>query len=163
MKYYDTKAIARFLDVTERRVRQLRDEKIITEIRPGLYDITKTNHNYINFLRKRNPESEEIIDYNTERAKLVRAKRKNEEYELGLKECRLHESADIEIIMTDILINFKSRLMVIPSKLSPILSKKTDKTEIHGLLKEAVDEALNELSNFDNTFQEAVKDEKINN
>ena len=71
MKLYDVRAIARFLDVSERRVRQLRDEKVIAEVRPGLYDLIDTNHRYINYLRKRNPESEETIDYNTERAKLV--------------------------------------------------------------------------------------------
>ena len=96
MKLYDAKAVARFLDVSERRVRQLRDEKVIAEVRPGLYDLIDTNHRYINYLRKRNPESEETIDYNTERAKLVRAKRKNEEYELQLKEQKLHSSEDIE-------------------------------------------------------------------
>ena len=37
MKLYDVRAIARFLDVSERRVRQLRDEKVIAEVRPGLY------------------------------------------------------------------------------------------------------------------------------
>ena len=62
MKLYDAKAVARFLDVSERRVRQLRDEKVIAEARPGLYDLIETNHRYINYLRKRNPESEETID-----------------------------------------------------------------------------------------------------
>ena len=119
MKLYDAKAVARFLDVSERRVRQLRDEKVIAEVRPGLYDLIDTNHRYINYLRKRNPESEETIDYNTERAKLVRAKRKNEEYELQLKENTLHAAADIEAVMTDMLVNFKSRLMAIPSKAGP--------------------------------------------
>ncbi len=123
MKLYDAKAVARFLDVSERRVRQLRDEKVIAEVRPGLYDLIDTNHRYINYLRKRNPESEETIDYNTERAKLVRAKRKNEEYELQLKENTLHAAADIEAVMTDMLVNFKSRLMAIPSKLAPVLCK----------------------------------------
>ena len=96
LKLYDVKAVARFLDVSERRVRQLRDEKVIAEVRPGLYDLIDTNRRYINYLRKRNPESEETIDYNTERAKLVRAKRKNEEYELQLKENKLHAAEDIE-------------------------------------------------------------------
>ena len=44
MKLYDVRAIARFLDVSERRVRQLRDEKVIAEVRPGLYDLIDTNH-----------------------------------------------------------------------------------------------------------------------
>ena len=155
MKLYDVRAIARFLDVSERRVRQLRDEKVIAEVRPGLYDLIDTNHRYINYLRKRNPESEE-----TERAKLVRAKRKNEEYELQLKENQLHAAEDIEAVMTDMLVNFKSRLMAIPSKLAPVLCKKTDKAEIFALLKDHIDEALMELSDFKATFGERVKEDE---
>ena len=154
MKLYNVKAIARILDISERRVRQLKAENVIQEYKgmAGLYDLLPTVHNYINFLRRRNPESEENIDYNTERAKLVRAKRLNEEYDLRVKEGDLHTSADIESVMTDMLINFKSRLTAMPSKLSPVLSKKTDKAEISRILKDAVDEALNELSDFDSTF-----------
>ncbi len=163
MKLYDVKAVARFLDVSERRVRQLRDEKVIAEVRPGLYNLKDTNHRYINYLRKRNPESEEAIDYNTERAKLVRAKRKNEEYELLLKEKQLHSSEDIEEVMTDMLVNFKARLMAIPAKLSPVLSKKTDKAEIFGLIKENIDEALNELSDFKTLFGEVMKNDEESN
>ncbi|GHU42236.1 hypothetical protein FACS1894111_05830 [Clostridia bacterium] len=164
MKLYDTKAIARILDLTERRVRQLKEQKIIAEYKdvPGLYELTTTVHAYVNYLRKRNPESGEDIDYNTERAKLIRAKRKNEEFDLGVKEGNLHTSEDIQTVMTDMLINFKSRLMAIPSKLSPVLSKKTDKAEIHRILKDSVDEALNELSDFDKTFSEEREAENEN-
>ena len=49
MKLYDVKAVARFMDVSERRVRQLRDEKVIAEVRPGLYDLIDTNRRYINY------------------------------------------------------------------------------------------------------------------
>lgn len=154
MKLYNVKAIARILDISERRVRQLKAENVIQEYKEmaGLYELLPTIHNYINYLRKRNPESAENIDYNTERAKLVKAKRLNEEYDLRVKERDLHTSADIESAMSNMLINFKSRLMAIPAKLSPVLSKKTDKAEISKILKEAVDEALNELSDFDRTF-----------
>lgn len=160
MKLYDVKAIARFLDVSERRVRQLRDEEVIAEVRPGLYDLIDTNHRYINYLRKRNPESKEAIDYNAERAKLIRAKRKSEEYELQLKENRLHTSEDIETVMKDMLVNFKSRLMAIPAKLAPVLCKKTDRAEIFKLLKQHIDEALQELSDFKTTFGESVKEDE---
>lgn len=164
VKLYTTQAIARFLDISERRVRQLRDEKVIEEVRPGLYHLLDTNHRYINYIRKRNPENEEDINYNTERAKLIRAKRKNEEYELQLKENTLHASEDIEVVMSDMLINFKSRLMAIPSKLAPILCKKTDKAEIFALIKEHIDESLMELSDFKTVFGErATNDEESDN
>ena len=165
MKCYDAKAIARVLDLTDRRVRQLRDEKIIDEVRPGLYDLTPTIHKYINYIRQGNPESETRIDYQTERAKLVRAKRLNEEYDLSVKESRLHSSEDIERVMSSMLINFKTRLMAIPAKLSPILSKKTSKADIFQLLKINIDEALNELADFDTVYdciEGVAEDEEIN-
>lgn len=159
MKLHDTKAVARFLDVSERRVRQLREEKVIEETRPGLYDLADTTRKYINYLRKRNPESETAVDYNTERALLARAKRKNEEFDLQVKENQLHHSEDVEMVLSNMLINFRSRLMAIPAKLSPILAKKTDKAEIFKLIKEQVDDALNELSDFNTLFGEGAEQE----
>lgn len=154
MKLYTAKAVAKWLDLTERRVRQLRDDKIISEYRPGLYELQETTLRYINYLRKNNPESEKQIDYNTERAKLIRAKRENEELELKQRKNEVHKSEDIEQVMTDMLIRFKTRMMSIPAKQSPILSKKKDQTEIFKLLKQAIDEALEELSDFQGIFGE---------
>lgn len=159
MKLYTSKVIAKYLDVSERRVRQMRDENIITEYAPGLYELRKTINEYINYIRKGETDDEKI-NYNLERAKLVRAKRENEEFELQLKEGKLHSSEDIELVMSDMLINFKTRLMAIPAKLSPILSKKTDKAEIFQILKEAEDEALNELSDFKTVFAERLNNDE---
>ena len=108
-------------------------------------------HEYINYLRKNSP-TEASIDYNTERAKLVRAKRESQELELRLRKGELHEAQDIEKVMTDTLIKFKARLMAIPAKQSQILSKKKDQTEIFKLLKAAIDEALEELADFQKLF-----------
>lgn len=161
MKLYTVKAVAAWLDLTESRVRQLRKEKIITEYQPGLYDLKTVTHEYINYLRRNSP-TETSIDYNTERAKLVRAKRESQELELRLRKNELHETADIEKVMTDTLIKFKARLMAIPAKQSPILSKKKDQAEIFKLLKAAIDEALVELADFQNLFEYEVEDEETN-
>lgn len=160
LKAYTSKAVAKWLDISERRVRQLRDEKVITEIRPGLYDLKTVNHQYINYLRKNNPESESAIDYNAERAKLVRAKREAQELELQLRRNEVHTTEDVEQVMTDTLVRFKTRLMAIPAKLSPILSKKKDQTEIFKLLKSAIDEVLEELSDFQTVFGYGVDNEE---
>lgn len=98
-----------------------------------------------------------ILLYNTERALLVRVKRKNEELDLQIRENQLHSSEDVEQVITNMLINFRSRLMAIPARLSPILSKKTDKAEIFKILKAQVDEALNELSDFNALFGEGAE------
>ena len=43
---------------------------------------------------------------------------------MQLKENQLHAAEDIEAVMTDMLVNFKSRLMAIPSKLAPVACKR---------------------------------------
>lgn len=159
MKAYTTAAVAKWLDLSERRVRQLREQNIITEVRPGLYDLKTVNHQYINYLRKNNPESESTIDYNEERAKLVRAKRESQELELQLRKNELHTTEDIEQVLTDTLIKFKTRLMAIPAKQSPVLAKKSDQTEIFKLLKLSIDEALEELADFQTLFGERTENE----
>ena len=80
--------------------------------------------------------------------------------ELRLRKNELHEAEEIEKVMTDTLIKFKARLMAIPAKQSPILSKKKDQTEIFKLLKAAIDEALEELADFQKLFGYTVEDEE---
>ena len=64
--------------------------------------------------------------------------------------------------MVDTLIKFKTRLMAIPAKLGPTLAKKKDQTEIFKLLKAAIDEALEELADYDAWCNENGKEEKDN-
>lgn len=150
----DTKRLAEMLNLSERRVRQLKTAGIIAEYKTGsgLYDPFSAVSAYVSYLRDKNGGD---IDYNTERAKLVRAKRKAGEYELQLKEGKLHTSEDIDLIMSDMLIRFKARLMSIPAKASPKLAAETSSENIYKILKSLVDEALEELSDFKTAFQGA--------
>lgn len=159
MKLYTSAAIARWLDLTERRVRQLRDKKIIEEARPGLYNLLDTLHRYIHYLRKDGTDNEIDIDYNTERARLVKAKREKEELELELQRREVLKAEDVEQVMTDMLLRFRSKIRSIPVKLSPTLSTETDQTEIFMILKKATDEALEELADFDGTFREGAEED----
>lgn len=128
---------------------------------PGLYELQPSVTAYINYIRK-DTDNDESINYNTERAKLVKVKRESEEIELSIKRKELHKADEIEKVMVDMLLKFKSRLMAMPSKLSPIMAKKTDKTEIFKIIKNNVYDALNELSDFENLFKEELQDGEEN-
>ena len=52
MKLYTCEAVADWLALTPRRVRQLRDEGILSERMPGLYEMKPTILRYILYLRK---------------------------------------------------------------------------------------------------------------
>jgi phage terminase Nu1 subunit (DNA packaging protein) len=165
VKLYDSNAVARFLDVSERRVRQLRDEGVITPYSGNekLYDRDTVTVQYIKFLRHGNANSGENIDYNAERAKLIRAKRLKEEYELKVKDGELHSTAEIEVIFSRALTDFKNSLLGMPQALSAILAVKKDKAEIFKIIDSYCKEALLKLAEFgENMWEEAVSDEEVN-
>ncbi len=90
MKLYTSKVVAAWLGLTERRVRQLRDEGVISEKQPGLYDLQATVTKYITFLRNGSGK----INLNDERAGLTRAKREAAEMENKLRMGELHRTQD---------------------------------------------------------------------
>ena len=163
MKLYDKNAVAKFLDMTPKNVQRLTEKGILKPKQGGLYHLTETTHAYIKYLREKNPESEENIDLNEERAKLTKAKRLNEELDLAVKKGELHRAEDVQKIMSATLINFKSRLSAIPAEEAEKLATMTDKAKIFLYLNGKIKEALNELSNFEEVFKEELKEDEEGN
>lgn len=145
MKLYTSKVVAAWLGLTERRVRQLRDEGVISEKQPGLYDLQATVTKYITFLRNGSGK----INLNDERAGLTRAKREAAEMENKLRMGDLHRTQDIEAGLKTVFLNIRGRFLALPAKLSPTLaSMGGNQTAIFDELKQAIDEALEELSDY---------------
>ena len=145
MKLYTSKVVAAWLGLTERRVRQLRDEGVISEKQPGLYDLQATVTRYITFLRNGSGK----INLNDERAGLTRAKREAAEMENKVRMGELHRTQDIEAGLKTVFLNIRGRFLALPAKLSPTLaSMGGNQTAIFDELKQAIDEALEELSDY---------------
>ena len=157
MKLYTAKVLAAYLDMTERNVRMLKDKGIITEYKPGLYQLKPCIVRYINFLRGNSTDAENL-DYQTERAKLTKAKRELVEMDKRARSGELHEAAAVEMIITDMLIRFRQKLMSIPAKQSPVLALKSDEKEVFRILKDSIDEALCELADYDALFNDNEKE-----
>lgn len=152
MTLYTSKRMAEYLDVTERRVRQLRDEEVIREKRTGLYDPMDTMRRYIRYLHSNGN------GLNDERAKLLGVKREKAEIELEEIKGGLHRTEDIERALTTMLMNFRTRIMAIPAKLAGNIVKMTDQNDVFDALKKETDEALEELSHYDEAFAAGEKD-----
>lgn len=152
MILYTSKRMAEYLDVTERRVRQLRDEEVIRENRPGLYEPMDTMKRYIRYLHSNGN------GLNDERAKLLGVKREKAEIELEEIKGGLHRTEDIERALTTMLMNFRTRIMAIPAKLAGNIVKMTDQNDVFDALKKETDEALEELSHYDEAFAAEEKD-----
>ena len=145
MKLYTCETVADWLALTPRRVRQLRDEGIISERAPGLYEMKPTITRYIMYLRKGSGKT----DLNDERALLTRAKREAADMENDLRRGALHSSEEIEKGIKTMCLNIRTKLLTLPAKLSPRLSQMSgNQTEIFDELKKAADETLEELSDY---------------
>ena len=144
MKLYTSKVVAQWIGVTERRVRQLRDAGVIAETRPGLYELQPTIRRYIAFLGGEGKEN-----YNAERTKLTAEKRKAAEMDNKQRRGDLHSTADFERGLKTMILNIRSRFLIIPAKCSPtIAAMGGDQAAIYDTLKKAIDEALEEMSDY---------------
>lgn len=149
MTLYTSKVVAVWLGVTERYVRKLRDDGIIIEKQPGLYDLQETITRYCTYARKAHGKT----DLNDERAMLTKAKRVAAEMENDLRRGTLHSTEDIEKGLKTMMLNIRSRFLALPAKLSPTLaSMGGNQAGIFDELKAAIDEALEELSDYRVTF-----------
>ena len=147
------KVLERAFNIGERRVRQLAQENILVKSGRGRYLFIDSVSNYITHLKanndiKNNVEESEI-DYDEEKAKHEKAKRIKAELELRKIENSLHEAADVEAVMTDMIYNFRAKILAIPSMLAPALANEHDLNVVNRLLKDTLQQALVELADYD--------------
>lgn len=148
MIVFKTELLARCLGLTTRRVRQLRDEGVFFEIKPGMYEPEKNIRAYIEYITRGSGDT----DYFTERALLIKAKREKAEMELSEFAAKLHPAEDVERVITAILTKFKSKMMSIPSKISALPYKAMEREDLFKSTKDYIYEALDELSDYDALF-----------
>lgn len=160
MKLYTAEAIAIYLDMSTRNVRNLRKKKIIRETKPGLYELIPTVNAYINYLRGEDGSSD---SYTEERAKLTRAKAEAAEMETRLRKGELHETAEVEQALSTFATNLRSRALGLPAKLTPSLAQMGgDNVGIYDLLDKSMRELLEETSKYEAAFAlpEGSEDER---
>jgi phage terminase Nu1 subunit (DNA packaging protein) len=81
--------------------------------------------------------------------KLTAEKRKAAEMDNEMRRGELHSTEDIETGIKTMCLNIRSRFLAMPAKLSPALTAAGgDQAEIFDILKSAIDEALEELSDY---------------
>ena len=151
MTLYTSKVVAQYLNLTERRVRQLRDEGVIQEKRPGLYDLIDTMSRYIKYIG-----SGSKADLNDERAKLTRAKREAAEMENRVRKAELLEVGSVEKTYSTVIMNFRSHILALPQKLAPaVASLEGDQQQIQDLIQMELEETLGTLSHVEEALAEA--------
>lgn len=160
----NTKAIAKMFNMTERNVRYLVEEGIIARVAHGRYDLNDTVSRYVTFLKM----SYDGIDENKvmesleyERWLHEKAKREKAEIELAHIKREMHKADEVERVLNHMVMAFRSKMLSLPSKSALLLASKDDPKVIEALLERDINEALNELANYDPSmfFTEDVEEE----
>ncbi len=147
--------IARFLNLTERRVQQLARDGIIPKAEKGKYDLVRCVQQYVRYLQERAYGSGDTAqDSYHERARLIKAQADKTELEVAEMRGQL---MPIEIIENDWMQHVSScrmRLLAIPSKSAFQIASLKEPAQIERFLKAAIYEALSELAHDDDAVSE---------
>lgn len=139
--------------VTDRRIRQMAEEGIVIRASKGRYKLVDSIKSYLLTLKLAAEGvgvelADGEIDFDEEKALHEKVKRHISELKLQIMKGEVHKAEDVETVMMDMLVAFKTKIMGIPSKAAPILENR-DAAFIKDRLTKEVTEALNELKDYD--------------
>lgn len=149
------KELAAILGITDRRIRQLKNEFGLFERNTSEgkknknYCLEKCVPEYINY--KLEAEAQQGTTYNKEKEQAEHEQIKKKISILKLRKLRreLHEADDVEEFLTEMLMNFKNRLLSIPQKVAPLVVSEDDVNVVLDIMEKEIFEALDELSEYD--------------
>lgn len=148
------KELAKILGVTDRRIRQLRDEYGLFE--NGRTEGKKKNYileicvpEYINYRLEAEAKQGTTVVKEREQADHERIKKQISTLKLRKMKHELHEAKDVEEFLTNMLMDFKVRMLAIPQKVAPLVISEDDTNKIVDILEKEVFGALEQLSEYD--------------
>lgn len=148
----NTDTLAKLFGFTRQRINQLAKEGILEKKGPGRWPLLKNVQKYIEFLRasvnERNDEKAQAL-YWHEKALHEKAKREIAEIRLARLKNQVHDAADVEFVITNMLVTFRNRVLSIPDKLAPKVIGVKNLYEISETIRQELQEALMELSEYD--------------
>lgn len=135
--------VARFLNLTDRRVRQLVREGVIPKAAHGKYELEGCVFHYVRYLQKRLEDGGAHVTSEKERLDRVRA----DEIEIRLQRERreIVDAGDVAEVWIEIAAEIKQRLLSLPTALAPLVTGTTRVQQSEEILREGVDDALASL------------------
>lgn len=144
------KTLAAALGISSRQVRNLREDGMFSHI-PGTrkYDLTKCVSEYIEFKVKAETGRGTYINKEKEQAEHERLKKEITQMKLRKLRNETHEASDVREFLTGMLVEFKNRLLSVPSRIAPMLLGQNDINIIIRELEKEMFNTLDELSKYD--------------
>ena len=149
------KELAAILGITDRRIRQLREEYGLFEHgQPGekkikKYTLERCVPEYINYRLEAEVTRGTAVIKEKEQAEHEQIKKKISSLKMRKLRRELHEAEDVEEFLTDMLVRFRARLLIVPQNIAPAVMGVDDVNKVIDILEKEMFAALDELSEYD--------------
>lgn len=145
------KQLSQYLGISTRRIRQLREDGVFQK-RDGTatgYNLEQCIQEYIEF--KVNAETGRRTSASKEKVQAEHEEIKKQISVMKLRKLRreLHEAADVESFLTDMLIRFRNRVMNVPVRVALRIVGETDINVVTQILEKEMASTLEELADYD--------------
>ncbi|MCM1245927.1 MAG: DNA-packaging protein [Roseburia sp.] len=151
------KELAAVLGISDRRVRQLKAQYglftngVTGEKSRKRYILERCVPEYINYKIEEEMKEGTIVSKEKEQAEHERIKKKISILKLRKLKKELHEAKDVEEFLTEMLVDFKDKLLSVPQKVAPLIVAEDDVNVILDILEKEIFEAMERLSEYDPT------------
>jgi hypothetical protein len=142
--------LAAGLGISRRWVYQLVNEGIIQKTENNKFNVGDSTRRYCEYLRSGNTgtKADTQAEYWQEKTKHENTRQEMAAIKLAKLKNQLHDAADVERVISGMLVVFRSKILAIPAKVSLRLANK-ESDVITSVLSSELREALTELSEYD--------------
>lgn len=151
----DVNTLSKLFSVTTVYVQELARKQVIVKAARGRYELWPSIKGFIKHLQDRRAnqwddgEKDDSDNYSKHRSRLTKSKADMAEMQAEAMRGTFHEASAVEVVWTDMLMNCRSKLLAMPTRLAPQLRQESELGVVQAILETAITEALNELANYD--------------
>ncbi|KJV81248.1 hypothetical protein RHORCCE3_0431 [Rickettsia hoogstraalii str. RCCE3] len=150
MKKYTVVELAELFNLTERRIYQLTEEKIIPKASRNRYELKETLQAYIKYLQDLATNRSSSSEQKALKIRLLAAQAEKAELELEVLKDKYMEVSEVEFEWSNLLVAFRSKMLALPTKLVRLLAEAGGNfAKIERILETEIHEALLELSKYE--------------
>lgn len=144
--------LAKIFSLTRPRIIQLANEEVLKRDKNSKYLVGENVRAFLKYTKKESINSpkdgeDDKVDYWKEKALHEKAKRQLTEISLAQKVGQIHAAKDVELVMTEMLVNLRTKLQGFPSQISTRLEGQTQDV-IYSILNSEIEKTLAEMSDY---------------
>lgn len=141
-----TGEFAAIIGKSDRWVRQLTGEDILKQVERGKYLLGQAVKDYVQHMSggKEEDKKPRLIDYKTEHEK---TKAEKAALELEQMKGNLHAAADVELLLSDLILTTKSRLLGVPSRIATECENEPAEV-VEEIVRREIETALSALAKY---------------